>query len=121
MAKKGMDVMIAVKPHRGALGGGDIGSPRGIDDPGAEADNPDTDPAEEPDADDQQLSPDEVCYSEHDLCESCAHNSSGTCSKYHFPVDDTGHCAAGYEPQQQGGTDQDMGAQGPPQQGAYGR
>lgn len=60
---------------------------------------------QEPDADtDDQagggmISPEEVDYSDNDLCETCANmGQDGNCIKYNFPVDKTGHCEAGYEP-----------------------
>ncbi len=45
------------------------------------------------------ISPEEVDYSDNDLCETCSNmGHDGTCMKYGFPVDKTGHCEAGYEP-----------------------
>ena len=47
----------------------------------------------------QGVGPLDVDYSDNDLCESCANmGDDGNCSRYGFPVQPTGHCAAGYEP-----------------------
>lgn len=43
------------------------------------------------------VGPDEVDYSSNDLCGTCEYNHGGSCAKYGFPIDDTGHCEAGYE------------------------
>lgn len=58
---------------------------------------PDT-PEEETAEGESGITPEEVDYSSNDLCETCANMSSdGQCTKYHFAVDKTGHCEAGYE------------------------
>lgn len=50
---------------------------------------------------DETLQPADVDYSANDLCGSCAHmGEDGSCVKYRFPVEESGHCAAGYEPKQ---------------------
>jgi len=68
--------------------------------------------ASEPDADDKAISPAEVGYGENDLCKDCANmGDDGNCAKYNFPVSETGHCLAGYEPK--GGGGEDYGQQGP--------
>ena len=72
----------------------------------------------EPDEDDQGKSasgidPEDVDYSSGDLCGSCAHmGGDGNCMKYGFPVDEQGHCEAGYEPKHQQGGVQDMNGSG---------
>lgn len=58
------------------------------------------------------ISPEEVDYSANDLCETCSNmGDDGSCTKYHFPVDKTGHCEAGYEPKG-GGMGADMSSAG---------
>ncbi len=50
------------------------------------------------------ITPEEVDYSDNDLCETCANmGADGMCTKYNFPVDKTGHCEAGYSPMGGGG------------------
>lgn len=62
------------------------------------------------------IGPEDVDYSDQDLCETCANmGADGNCSKYKFPVDKTGHCEAGYEPKDGGMGD--MGGE-PPMPGA---
>ena len=71
---------------------------------------PDPDPngQTEPDADDKSISPQEVGYGENDLCQDCQNmGADGNCAKYGFPVTETGHCLAGYEPK----NDQEPGQQ----------
>jgi hypothetical protein len=104
MAKKpGMDVMIAVKPHKRP--GSDLSGPGPLDRPSG---SPASDEGE-PDADDQgggggSVGPEDVDYSDNDLCESCKNmGDDGNCTKYNFPVEPTGHCEAGYEPKEGGG------------------
>ena len=78
-------------------------------DPGQDPDAARQTQDNQPDADDQPLSPAEVGYSEADLCQDCAYMADdGNCSKYHFPVTETGHCEAGYEPKN-GGDQQPAG------------
>jgi hypothetical protein len=56
-------------------------------------------PAQEPDDDDEGLTPAEVGYGSGDRCQDCAHlGQDGDCSKYHFSVSPDGHCLAGFEP-----------------------
>ena len=61
-----------------------------------------TDPADtppDPMAGGGTITPDEVDYSDNDLCETCSNmGADRNCTKYNFPVDKTGHCEAGYEP-----------------------
>lgn len=69
--------------------------------PGSDDSTPGADPDQgnEPDADDQALSPEEVGYGENDLCQDCQNmGDDGSCTKYHFGVTPTGHCLNGYEP-----------------------
>lgn len=99
--KGGLDVMIAVGKHKPGLGPMTPVEKRGQPTP------------QDPDADDDQdqqqggtVGPEDVDYSDNDLCETCANmGQDGNCSKYGFPVDRTGHCEAGYEPAD-GGRDQ---------------
>jgi hypothetical protein len=54
------------------------------------------------------IRPEEVSYSDNDLCETCANmGQDGNCARYGFPVDKTGHCADGYEPAGGGGMEQE--------------
>lgn len=52
----------------------------------------------------------DVDYSDNDLCESCANmGQDGTCTKYGFVVDPTGHCEAGFQPKTGGVNDTSTG------------
>ncbi len=44
------------------------------------------------------ITPEEVNYSDNNLCQTCSNMQGDSCSKYGFPVDKTGHCQAGYSP-----------------------
>lgn len=60
---------------------------------------------------DETLQPQDVDYSANDLCGSCAHmGEDGSCVKYKFPVEETGHCAGGFEPREaEGGGEGGLG------------
>lgn len=112
--KGGVGVLIAMKPSSGPppprFGGGKP-EPKG-DDP-APSPVVEATPRAQPQLEraGAGIGPDEVDYSDNDLCGSCEYNQQGQCSKYQFPVDDTGHCEAGYEPR--GGTDRnEIGPEG---------
>ncbi len=69
---------------------------------------------------DDKISPEEVEYSAQDNCGTCANmGGDGNCTKYSFPVEETGHCAGGYEPQDASVSSSDLGTT-PPAGGAYG-
>jgi hypothetical protein len=77
------------------------------DDKAAEGESPDSGESE------GKISPEEVDYSDNDLCETCANmGADGNCSKYGFPVDKTGHCEAGYESKDSGTSDMGAGDAG---------
>ncbi len=45
------------------------------------------------------ITPEEVDYSDSDLCGQCLHmGDDGNCDRYGFPVQESGHCEAGFEP-----------------------
>ena len=110
--KPGVDVAVMVKPHGK---GPDLSGPGSLEPP--EPGDTGDEPEKEPDADEGAITPEEVDYSDNDLCGSCAHNQEGTCAKYGFPVDDSGHCEGGYEPQ---GGEGAAGGGAPPMPGAGG-
>ena len=107
--KKPLGIMIAVgkpgpPPPKFRVGG---------DEPPSKAEpEPDQDDRNRPQVGGYQVGPEDVEYKSGDLCGSCAHmGNDGNCMKYGFPVDEQGHCEAGYEPkhQQMGGNESPEG------------
>ncbi len=67
------------------------------------------------------ISPEEVDYSANDNCGTCTNmGGDGNCTKYNFPVEETGHCEAGYESKDgNGGSSSDL-SMSPPDTGTPG-
>lgn len=87
------------------LAGDALGTP-GAADPGGEG----------------KICPEEVDYSANDNCGACSNmGADGNCTKYSFPVEDSGHCEAGFEAKD-GGSSSDLGTSpgGSSPGGAYG-
>lgn len=126
MAKKpGLDVAIIAKPHRP---GADLSAPGPLEHGAPPAPGDNDGDEQEPDGDEGGVGPEDVGYSDNDLCETCKNmGQDGNCSKYNFPVDQTGHCEGGYEPMDQGGAPHGSPAGGPggpvgaPPTGGYGQ
>ena len=115
--KPGIGLLIGIGPA-----GRDSGPPmpKKYSTPGTEQGPPPRPNHQEPDQDEKpmagrgggagggvQIGPEDVEYKSGDLCGKCAHmGGDGMCMKYQFPVDEEGHCEAGFEPaggQGQGG------------------
>lgn len=97
----------AAIPHAAA---GDTANPAALDDPTGDTSGGDG-----------KISPEEVDYSANDTCGTCANmGSDGNCTKYSFPVEDSGHCEAGYEAKDSGGGSSSDLSTGPPSGGSPG-